>query len=289
MRPILFSIGPITIQSYGVMLALSLLLALFTTWRLYKNNFVFLRFRVTIDSFFDSALVFLLAFGIGARILHIIEHWDSFGRQPLLWVLFLHFPGFSFLGGVIGAVLGLWLFCKAAKLPFLQLLDIFAIGLSLALALSRIGSLLSGDSLGKEINGFRHPAQTYEAGLAFALFILLYILYKRGTLKAGETFVYFLFFTGISRFFVEMLRADSVYLAGFALAQIISGIFIVIAGSIIITTKHASVMAFTKGKIRLLKSRLGSSSRTSGSGGNGVGDSSSRSGVGDGQTGEVRD
>lgn len=257
MKPILFFIGPLPVFAYGVIFTFASILSLFIMWRLYKNNLTFIRFHVTLDLFFDSVLAFFIAFGIGARFLHIAEHGSAFGMNIFHWLLFLHFPGFSFLGGIIGGVLGLWLFCYKQKQPFLLLLDLLTIGTSLTFAFSRIGSLLAGDSYGRETSfflkvniaglaGARHPVQLYEAILAFAIFALLYYLYVRVRLKNGELFLYFLLFIGISRFFVEFLRGDSVYLGRFAVAQVISTVFVLVSLSLLLRLKREIVLNFIK-------------------------------------------
>lgn len=250
--PVIFAIGPVSILSYGILLAFSLILSLFVIWRLYKNNLLFLRYNVTLDVFFDSVLVFFISFAGGARLLHIVEHFGTFRWDFLRWILFLHFPGFSFLGGVIGGVLGLWIFCSVYKKPFFLLLDIIALGIPLVLAFTRIGSLLNGDSFGREttffikvamvnMSGFRHPTQLYEAILAFGIFAVLFYLYHKTRLRNGELFLYFILLIGISRFFVEMIRGDSVYLGGFAVAQIISAFFVAIASTILVIFRRNNI------------------------------------------------
>lgn len=255
MKPILFTAGPVVIPAFGVVLSFALLMCLFIMWRLYKNNLAFLRFHVTLDSFFDSVLVFLLSFGMGARILHILEHWHYFSTDVLRSLLFLHFPGFSFLGGTIGGIMGLWLYCRGKKLPFLLLVDLLIIGLAFTFSFSRIGSLLGGDSYGKETNfflnvsipglsGMRHPTQLYEAILGFVLFALLYYLYHKGKIASGLLTLYFLLIIGITRFFIEMLRGDSVYLRGIAVAQILSIFFVLVSLSILAVAKREALRSF---------------------------------------------
>lgn len=264
MKPILFTIGPITIGSFGVVHVVALLLSLFVMWRLYKRNLAFLRFRVTLDDFFDSVIIVLVSFGIGARLLHIAEHFPSFGFDIFRWLLFLHFPGFSFLGGVLGAAFGLWLFCRSQKKPFLLLADLMCIGFSLTLSLSRIGSLLNGDAFGKEtsffvhvslvnISGMRHATQLYEAILAFAIFALLYYLYSKGRLRDGECSLYFLLLIGIVRFLVEFLRGDSVYFYGIAVAQIIAALFVAISITILALQKRQLIVQTVEGVLQKVK------------------------------------
>jgi len=258
-KPVLFHIGPFAVLSYGVIFVPALLLGLFIMWRLYKNNLSFLRYKVTLDSFFDSVLVFIFSFGVGARLLHIFEHFSFFSHNPLLWILFLHFPGFSLLGGILGGMVGLWLFCRYQKQPFTLLLDIMVIGLSFVTAFSRIGSLLAGDSFGREttfpirvalaeLPGLRHPTQLYEALLFFVLFAFLYFLYQRGKTQKGEITLYFFILVGLIRFFIEMLRGDSVYLGKIAIAQVISILFFVGALGVLAYKKKSHLLGLFKRK-----------------------------------------
>lgn len=210
----------------GLIFVLSLVVSVFIIWRLYKNNLSFLRAKISLNEFFDSALFFLFSFGVGARILYIVEHWQVFRGNIASMFLFLHFPGFSLLGGVIGAVLGLWILCRIQKQPILLLLDTFVVGLAFVLSFSQIGSL--------------------EGILAFAIFALLYYLYRTEKLRSGEIFLYFLILTGMLNFFV-------VYLTGFRMAQVISAIFVIIGLSIILFTRKSVIISFLKGKLKISK------------------------------------
>lgn len=230
---------------YSIVLIISFLIALFLMWRFFKNNLAFLRFRVTLDLFFDSVFIFLFSFGLGARALYIIEHWSLFQKNILWWFLFLHFPGFSFLGGVIGGLVGLFFFCKQKNLPFLLISDLLMIGSSFTLASSRIGSFLEG---GK-------PAKAYllESIAVYGIFALLYYLYKRGKTQTGFITVYFFLLIGLERFFIEMVRADSVYLGRLAVAQVISLGFVLFALSVLFITKRNTIFSFAKQGIERIK------------------------------------
>ena len=189
---------------YGVILVLSLLFSLFLIWRLYKTSLVFLRFKITLDEFFDSTLVFLLSFGIGARLLFVVKYWGLFTKSIFDWVLFLHVPGFSFLGGVIGGILGLWLFCLHKRKPYFLFLDLILVGLAFAYAISRIGSLIAGEPYGRIL--------AYEVILSIVIALVIYYVYSKGKEKPGVLSLYFLFLIGLSSFFIELQHNDSVYL-----------------------------------------------------------------------------
>lgn len=233
---------------YGITFSTSFILALFVVWRLYKYNLAFIRFGVSLDTFFDSVLVFFFAFGLGARILYIAQHWDSFAGNVISWFLFLHFPGFAFLGGVVGGIIGLWIFCRRKKLPFLLLLDVLFVALPLALGFSRIGNLLVGEDQRFPIRNITVAVGGYEAVLAFAIFVLLYMLYMRGKSKPGMIAIYCLLLIGVLAFFVEMGRGVSVYLLHLTIGQIISACFVITSTVLILVRKRETLRAMLKGR-----------------------------------------
>lgn len=245
MHPVLISFGVVKVYWLGVILLLTFLISFFLMWRLFKHNLDFTRAHVTVDTYFDSVLLFFLFFSIGARTLFIIEHWGDFGKNPLLWILFIHYPGFSFLGGVVGGLLGLWIFTHAHKLKFSLFSDIAAIGLSFGLFLGRIGNFFQGDIYGKEttsalgakmatIAGVRHPVALYESLFAFLVFIVLYLLYVNKKVSRGMVTIYFLILLGVVRFCLEFLRGDSVYVLGIPVAQILSVGLVIVGLSLIL-------------------------------------------------------
>jgi phosphatidylglycerol---prolipoprotein diacylglyceryl transferase len=255
MKPILFTIGPVSFYAYGIFLALSLFLALFIVWRLYKNNMLFIRYRMSVDNFFDSIFVFFVSFGIGARLLHILEHWPQFTINIVKWLLFLHFPGFSFFGGLVGGAVGLYLFTKSRKLPFFLMLDLLSIGMAFVLSITRVGSLLNGDGAGMATNfllrvkmhnlpDLRHPVQLYESLVVFGIFVLLYYLYIRGRLRAGMISLLFLLLIGIERFFLEMLRNDGVYLGNFRVSMVLALVSIFVSLGFLIYLNRSHIKLF---------------------------------------------
>lgn len=206
--------------------------SLFVVWRLFKSDLLFVRFKVTLDIFFDSLLVFFLAFGIGARMLYLVEHWQRFNENFLSWILFLHFPGFIFLGGVIGGFLGLFLFCRQRKLSFLLLSDVIAVGVLLALGIVRLGNFVSN------ISNF---LPLYEAVLSLGSFGFLHYLYTKGRSQSGMTTIYFFLLIGLMRFVVEFAGGYSVYLARITPSQFISGIFVLTGVSVLLFMKREQI------------------------------------------------
>jgi len=143
MRPELFVIPflNLSIKSYGVMMVLGFLAALFLARRrarrLGENHL-----HVT-----DFAVWTLVAGIAGARLMHVLHNWPQYRDRP--WqVLAIWSGGLEFLGGVVAALLFTVLYLRRKKLPTLKYLDILAPSLMLGLAFGRMGCFLNGCCFG---------------------------------------------------------------------------------------------------------------------------------------------
>ncbi|MBF0489718.1 MAG: prolipoprotein diacylglyceryl transferase [Candidatus Omnitrophica bacterium] len=224
MHPILFQIGPITIYSYGVMIALAVILC---AWLLSRDAKVY---KIPADTIYDL-MFWTVAWGIlGARIFYIGLTWNYFSKN-LLEMIMLQHGGLAWQGGFIGGALaGTW-FVINKKLPLRLLLDLVAPYIALGQSIGRVGCFFNGCCYGKPVSwgiyfpvheARLHPTQLYETGgLLVAFFILKYAQTKPHRL--GMIFVLYLWLGAIERFTVEFFRADhdGVWL-GLSLFQYIS-------------------------------------------------------------------
>jgi phosphatidylglycerol:prolipoprotein diacylglycerol transferase len=243
MYPVLFKIGPIAISSYGVMIAISFLVGLWLALKEAK--------RKGIDSTLVSNFgIYGSIFGIlGARLAYLLFFdFDYYLSHPL-HIFFIWEGGLVLYGGILGGLLaGIW-FVKRHRLNFWRFADAFAPSLILAQAIGRVGCFLSGDGYGIPTTlpwGVRfpegslaslrfgqvaiHPTQIYELILNVAIFLVLWRLRKRKTFD-GFLFLLYLIAYSIIRFFVEFLRADSLYMWGSSIrsAQVISVAIVVVS------------------------------------------------------------
>ena len=159
MHPSLFEIPllPLTIGTFGPMMVLGFLAALFLMRRLTR--------RANLDSaIMTSAALYSLIAGVaGARLFFVVHHFDQF-RGNLLGIVATWRGGLEFLGGVIVATAILLLYLRFRKLPVRSYLDIIVIGLMMGLAFGRIGCFLNGDCFGKPTTlpwGVRFPYRSF--------------------------------------------------------------------------------------------------------------------------------
>lgn len=230
MFPAICTIGPFTIYSYGLMLALAFMvsssLASARARRAGENGEI-------IFNFCFLSLIFGI---IGARIFYVADNLKFYLKQPLE-ILMLQHGGLSWYGGfMLGSIGGIW-YLRKRKFPIYTALDLIAPYLALAQAIGRIGCLLNGCCYGKESISFGiyfpvHeatliPTQIYSSILLLLIFIFLKIKQEGFHLK-GEVFFLYLLLYSIKRFFIEFWRGDNpIVFLGLTLFQIIS-IFIFI-------------------------------------------------------------
>ncbi|HEY7168371.1 MAG TPA: prolipoprotein diacylglyceryl transferase family protein [Candidatus Binatia bacterium] len=247
MYPILFHFGPITIYSFGALMALAALSAAWVVYVELKRN--------GYDPELASTMVFAAAFGglAGARILFIIEEWSNFIRSP--WDYIFTGAGFTWYGGFIGGVLAVSWVVRKHKIPWLRAADMAAPALAIGYGVGRLGCHFAGDGdWGKVTDvpwgvaythaiigwvdpltgipygpGVRvHPTPIYEFLESVLIFAILWSLRKR-PYPAGAIFWLYLFLAGLARFVVEFWRINPPLALGLSEAQWFS-IFMMIVG-----------------------------------------------------------
>src|SRR5208282_5939882 len=228
MHPILFTIGPVTIYSYGVMLATAVLVCT------YLLSLDARRYKISRETAYDLVFWCMLWGIIGARIFYVFIEWSYFSDN-LLEIPMLQKGGLAWQGGFLGGALaGVW-FARSRKLSLRPLIDLVAPYIALGQSIGRIGCFLNGCCYGKPVSwGIyfpTHHAKLYPTQLfeCVALFIIFLILKKaqRGPHQAGFIFIFYLWLAAIERFIVEFYRADHDLLwGGLSLAQFIAlGVF----------------------------------------------------------------
>jgi len=228
MHPILFSIGPITIYSYGVMLATAVLVCT------YFLSVDAKRYGILQETAYDLVFWCMLGGIIGARIFYVYIEWPYYSEN-LFDILLIWKGGLAWQGGFLGGVLaGTW-FARRHKLSIRPLLDLAAPYIALGQSIGRIGCFLNGCCYGKPVawgiyfpthNARLYPTQLFETVGLFVIFLIL----KKAQHKphqAGFIFVYYLLLTAIERFIVEFYRGDHTLLwLGLSLTQFVAlGVF----------------------------------------------------------------
>ena len=243
MHPIICQIGPFTIYSYGVMLAISVIVCSVLLAR------EAVHYKIHPDTIYDLVFWIILSGIIGARMFYVLLNIKFFIENPREIIMVQH-GGLAWQGSLlVGTVVGIWLI-KRERLPFLLTLDLMAPYIALGQAIGRVGCFLNGCCYGKEVSwgiyfpvhGARlHPTQLYMAGALLAIF---FILKKFRTFSKipGQVLVYYFILASGQRFIVEFFRADHEILwMGLSIFQLVSLIifFLAIVVNIIMTQRSS--------------------------------------------------
>jgi len=248
MYPVLFRLGPITIYSYGMMMALGFLAA---GWVLSRELQ-----RQGKDPNFSSTLVLWAAVGglLGARLLFIVEQWHAFVADP--WPFVFTGAGFTWYGGLIGGVAALTLCIQRSGLSWLEVMDAVAPAIALGHGIGRIGCHLAGDGdwgppttlpwgvaytqaiIGWDFPpGVRvHPTALYETAAYGLIFALLWSR-RAAAHQPGTLFWSYLLLAGIARFLLEFVRVNSVVLFGLSQAQLLSLGLVAVGAGMLLTRR----------------------------------------------------
>lgn len=222
MFPKLFDLGPLTVYSYGVLLAAAYLGGL---------QFALVRARqrgLDPARVMDLGIYIIVSALVGAKLLLVIVDADHFLREPAD-LLSLVRSGGVFYGGLILAVLvGLW-YVRRHQLPTWRIADVIAPGIAFGHVVGRLGCFLAGCCYGHETNvpwavtftnplaaenvgtplGVPlHPTQLYEAGAEAIILGLLLAFEHKGRPFPGRTFWGYMLVYGLSRFVIEFFRGD---------------------------------------------------------------------------------
>src|SRR5438067_2215066 len=222
MYPRLFELGPITVYTYGILLAAAYLLGLRLAMARARAR------GLDASRVLDLGIYIIISALVGAKLLLLVTDFETFRRDPRE-LLTLARSGGVFYGGLILAVtVALW-YIRRVGLPLWTTCDVFAPGIALGHVIGRFGCLFAGCCYGKETHvpwaiTFRdsfananvgtplgvhlHPTQLYEAGAEFVILIVLLFSERKGKPFAGRTFWLYILLYAITRFVIEFYRGD---------------------------------------------------------------------------------
>ncbi len=226
MYPEIFSIGSITVHSYGLMIALGILVIAAALYREAPRE------SIDPDHILEAIIIAAFSGLIGARILYMLINWSYYSTQPAS-AFFTRFEGLSFFGGLFCATILVYLWSRWRGIGFLKLADLLAPYLALGYAFGRVGCFLNGCCYGLVTDlpwalpaGLaddlpRHPVQLYAAFGAILMFI---VLKKLRHLRPFVGFVTVSLFGlyGLLRFTTEFFRQEEAAWLGLTAAQLFS-------------------------------------------------------------------
>jgi phosphatidylglycerol---prolipoprotein diacylglyceryl transferase len=256
-----FSIGPLFVRFYGIILMSGAVAGAFLATREAKK-------RGYDPEIVWDLFVYLLIGGIvGARIWHILTPSPSSGVTTSWYLshpldaLAVWKGGLGIPGAIIGGLIALYFYSRRTGVNFAEWTDIGAPGLALGQAIGRWGNFINQELYGAPTNlpwriyidpehrlagyldvGYYHPLFLYESlWNLMNMFLLLWVSRRfAGSLKNGDIFLTYLIVYPLGRFLLDFLRLDASLVGGLNINQTVMGVVVLLAG-IALYLRHRKV------------------------------------------------
>ena len=215
-------LGPLTLHTYGVLLALAFLAGLWVVSVQAKKAGL----DATVIT--DMAVYVLIGGLLGAKLLLLLIEWSYYSKHPgEIWGLLQ--SGGVFYGGLLGAFPVAWWFARRHHLDGWRTADVLAPGVALGQSIGRLGCFAAGccygrpadvpwavtfhdvyatRQVGTPIDTPLHPTQLYESLATLAIFVFLRWLWGHKRFEGQVTLAY-IFLYAAARFVIEFYRGDA--------------------------------------------------------------------------------
>lgn len=219
------------------------------------------------EDYFDLAIYAVIFSIIGARLYYVAFSWDMY-KDDLLSILNIRQGGLAIYGGVIAAVITVFVFARVKKMSATLILDTAGLGLVAGQMIGRWGNFFNREAFGEYTNSFLamrlpvdavrgsditelmrknmetvkgvsyiqvHPTFLYES-LWCLMVLIIMLIYRKHKKFNGEVFLVYLFGYGLGRFWIEGLRTDQLLIPkiGLPVSQILAGVLVVASLALII-------------------------------------------------------
>ena len=255
------SIGGFSIAFYGIIIGLAIMIGFWATMKEAERT------GQNPDSYLDMGLIGVVCGIIGARLFYVIFSWEDY-KDNLLSIFNLRGGGLAIYGGVIAAVITVFVMARVKHLKATQILDTFVIALVNGQMLGRWGNFFNREAFGEYTDGLFamrlpvdavrkvditstmaehmttidgvqfiqvHPTFLYES-LWCLVVLLILVFYRKHKKYEGELFLIYLLGYGLGRVWIEGLRTDQLLIPGigFPVSQLIAGVVVVFAGVLLV-------------------------------------------------------
>jgi phosphatidylglycerol:prolipoprotein diacylglycerol transferase len=227
--PIAFTLGPLTVHWYGIILGLAALSGLLIAVQEGK------RFGLSPDFFLDLMLYGVPSSIIVARLYYVAFKWGYYKNHPGE-IIQIWNGGIAIYGALIGALICGFFYIRAKGFSFWRIVDICAPSLLIGQMIGRWGNFVNQEAYGgpversfltdslhippfivnqMNVNGiYHHPTFLYESLWSLLGLVILFVIRRQKFLRAGELFFTYFIWYSIGRFFIEGLRTDSLAFKG---------------------------------------------------------------------------
>ncbi len=250
MIPVLLHFGFIKIYTLGVFLTFAFLVSSFLLWKNLKIT------SYKEEEIFDGLFLSMIGAFLGGRLIYVLLNFDKFGFSILKFILINGYPGISMFGALLGGFITLSLFTQLRKISFLDLSEYIISPLFLGLAISKVGSFLSGTDVGTQtkfllsvnyvgVSGLRHITALYEAVFFMIGFLVTHrilFIVRRDRAKAGTSLILFIIYFGLVELILDNIKQNHLYLSGLSFNSIAGGTLLIIGTIFLLTTYRSNIL-----------------------------------------------
>lgn len=243
--PVAFTIGPIAVRWYGVLIMLGVLAGSFLAARLASRK------GHSPDHLWNMVPIVVFTAIIGARAYWVFLGWDTCCANNPAQAFNIRAGGLSIHGAIIFGILAIWLYTRYIKESFFRWVDIIVPALALGQAIGRWGNFANQEAFGGPTdlpwgiyispehrpaayagNEYFHPTFFYESVynlLACGVLAWLVLRIDRDRrLRDGDALWVYLILYAVGRFAIETIRTDSLLLGPFKAAHVASVIALLV-------------------------------------------------------------
>ena len=239
--PKALELGPLTIHYYGLIIAIGLMLAVVYCCRRGRQ------FGLREDDILDGVLWITPFAIVCARAYYCIFSWEQYADNPIS-VLYIWNGGIAIYGGVLGAIIGMAVFCRIKKIKLAAVLDLVLIAFLIGQFIGRWGNFMNREAFGAPTDSFLrmglynvssgvteyyHPTFLYESAWNAVGFVLLHFLSRKRKYD-GQMALGYAAWYGLGRAWIEGLRMDSLYWGPFRVSQWLAALSCITAVAILI-------------------------------------------------------
>ncbi len=266
-NPVAFTIGNLEIRWYGILIAAGFLLAFFYALASCK------KMRINEDKLINCVIVGMICGVIGARLYYVIFYPGSDYIENPMAIFDLRKGGLGIYGGIIGGLLGGAITAKICHLRIPPILDLASLGFLIGQCIGRWGNFVNQEAFGGATslpwgmqsaatelvvpNSPVHPCFLYESLWCLLGFLLLHTFTRKFRKYDGQTFLLYLLWYGVGRFFIEGLRQDSLLtpFLGLRVSQVVAAATVIISLVLLLVfSKKTSLTGCGSRKIMLMNS-----------------------------------
>lgn len=246
MFPILISIGPLVLYTYGLFICLAIFFGLFVIWK----RGIELNFEP--KELFDAVFKVCMWIFVGSRIGYILTHFNDFGFNIFDWLNVVGRPGWYYPAGMIGGFIAIVRIAKKLKWDAFLLADLIVSGIVLAQAILALGAFFGGIGFGAPTQSFlgiqfsgvfdkRYPVQLWEVITFGACFWYLwwaeavyrtFSWYKRNKSQAATGFLVsvYVIVWGLVKFIGGFFRSPEMVVAGIVRLDLLIPLLMTLVG-----------------------------------------------------------